>query len=644
MEKVAPFWSVAPGDLLSALKSAEGGLTRAEAERRLAARPATVRQASPLVRSLLLLLSQFKSPIVLILIAAALLSLFLKDRTNAAIILGIVFASSFLGFWQERGAADAVQKLLAVVQVKATCERDGKPVEIPTQQVVAGDVLLLRAGDLIPADGRILESADLSVNEAALTGETFPVEKSAGVLPAETALAKRTNAVFLGTNVVSGTATVLAVGTGKDTEFGKVAQSLTRRPPETDFEKGIRRFGYLLTEVTFALVLSIFAANVYFHRPVVDSLLFSLALAVGLTPQLLPAIISINLAHGAKRMAERKVIVKRLAAIENFGSMDVLCMDKTGTLTEGAVQVQSAADVNGAESERALLFLALNAALQSGYINPIDDAIRKFRPPDISGYEKLDEAPYDFLRKRLSVLISHDSERFIVTKGALKNILEVCTTAELSEGHVEPIQPLLAGIQARYEEYSHQGFRTLGVAFRTLPEGAQTLSKTDEAGMTFLGFLTLFDPLQPGVVDSLKALRDLGIQLKVITGDNALVAATVGKQAGIIEPKVLTGGELRAMSTVALARRAPSVDIFSRRSSRTRKRASSSRWRSPATSSATSATASTTPPRSTPPMSASLSRARSMSPRKPPTSSCWKRASTCWRGASGRAESPSPTL
>jgi len=258
------------------------------------------------------------------------------------LILSIVIVSGLLGFWQERGASNAVAKLLSIVQIKAAVMRDGSSKEIPVEEIVPGDIVNLNAGDVVPGDGLVQESKDLFVDEAMLTGETFPAEKTATVLPVETPMAQRINALWMGTHVVSGSATVVIVRTGKDTEFGKISERLKLRPQETEFERGIRHFGYFLMEVTLVLVVAIFAFNVYLARPVLDSFLFSLALAVGLTPQLLPAIISINLSHGAKRMAEKKVIVKRLASIENFGSMNVLCSDKTGTLTKGIVHVQSA--------------------------------------------------------------------------------------------------------------------------------------------------------------------------------------------------------------------------------------------------------------------------------------------------------------
>lgn len=554
------FWNVPAADLLTHLKSTEGGLTGAEARSRLAG-SAGLEKAHPQWKMLLLLLSQFKSPIILILIFAALLSLFLKDTADALIILLIVVVSGLLGFWQERGAADAVQKLLAVVEIKALCMRDGTAVEVPTNAVVPGDVVILRAGDIIPADSLILESKDLFVNEAALTGETFPVEKLPATLPADTPLAGRTNSLFLGTSIVSGTAKAVAARTGRATEFGKVSQTLTRKPPETEFERGIRDFGYLLMEVTLLLVLGIFAANVYFHRPVLESLLFSLALAVGLTPQLLPAIISINLAQGAKRMAATKVIVKRLAAIENFGCMDVLCTDKTGTLTEGTVRLNAAVSVGGEVSPEVLRLAFLNAKFQTGYDNPIDAAIVSASPQDVSGCLFLDEEPYDFVRKRLSVLVESDGKHLMIAKGALSNILEVCQTAQVAGGKVAPLAPLRADIQKQYEQFSAQGWRTLGIATRDV--GAETkIGKDHEAQMTFQGFLTLFDPLQPGIIQSLQSLRDLGISLKLITGDNALVAMTVSKLAGVTDPQIVTGHDLLQMSQDALTQRAPSVDVF----------------------------------------------------------------------------------
>lgn len=509
---------------------------------------------------LALLLTQFKSPLILILIFAGALSFFLGDPVNAFIILAIILISSLLGFWQERGAVNAVEKLLAIVQTKATVLRDGNQKDIPVEMIVPGDVIILNAGDLIPGDSILLESKDLFINEASLTGETYPAEKTAGILPPETALSKRTNSLFMGTNVVSGSAQAVVAGTGSKTEFGKVSEQLKLRPPETEFEHGVRHFGYLLMEVTLVLVVATFAINVYFARPVLDSLLFSLALAVGLTPQLLPAIISINLAHGARKMATQKVIVKRLASIENFGSMNVLCSDKTGTLTEGVIKIQSVLDFSGNPNEKALLYAFLNASYQTGFTNPIDEAIRA-NHLDLSGYQKLDEVPYDFIRKRLSILASKNDKNLMVTKGALQNVLDVCTSVETSEGTIVQIAGVQNQIQQRFEEFSGKGFRVLGIAYRDIGSD-RLITKDDEVGMTFLGFLVLFDPAKPNVAETISELKHLGISLKIVTGDNRLVASNISQQVGLPTPRILAGPDLRMLSDEALLGQVNEVDVF----------------------------------------------------------------------------------
>ncbi len=555
------FWSVPPTELLQQLQTTPQGLTSDEAQQRLARYGTNSLKSKKRSDALTLLLSQFKSPIVLILLFAAGLSLFLHDSADSIIILTIVFISAILGFWQERGAANAVKKLISMVQTKAEVLRNGSPTEIPVEAVVPGDIVSLSAGAGIPGDCLILESTDVFVNEATLTGETYPVEKAVETLPPETPLSQRKNALFMGTHVVSGMAKAVVVRTGTDTEFGKVSQRLELRPPETDFERGIRRFGYLLMEVTLMLVIAIFAVNVYLKRPVLDSFLFSLALAVGLTPQLLPAIISINLSHGAKRMALQKVIVKRLASIENFGSMNVLCSDKTGTLTEGVVQLHGALDVEGHENEKVLLYAYLNAFYETGFMNPIDEAIRTHRQFDVSGYQKLDEVPYDFVRKRLSLLVAKDNTHLMVTKGALANVLAACSSVETPDGTAADLAAVQERIQERFQEFSSKGFRTLGVAYRNIGSDVR-LTKDHETQMTFLGFLVFFDPPKPGIVETISQLKRLGVSLKIITGDNPLVAAHVSQQVGLSDAQILSGPDLRQMSDEALLQRVNQVEVF----------------------------------------------------------------------------------
>jgi len=555
------FWSISYTELLKRLQATASGLTTDEAKKRLTSYGANRLKPQKRSDAFTLLVAQFKSPIILILLFATGLSLFLHNIVDASIILTIVVISGLLGFWQEHSASNAVKKLLAIVQIKAAVFRDGNQQEIPLEDIVPGDIVILNAGDIVPGDCLLLESKDLFVDEAMLTGETFPVEKAVSALPVDTALAQRTNTVWMGTHVVSGNAKVLITLTGKNTEFGKVSERLKLKAPETEFERGIRRFGYFLGEVTLVLVVIIFAINVYLHRPVLESFLFSLALAVGLTPQLLPAIISINLAHGAKKMAQKKVIVKRLASIENFGSMNIICSDKTGTLTEGTVQVESALDMNGDANEKVFLFAYLNAFYETGFTNPIDEAILNYHKIDLSEYRKQDEIPYDFLRKRLSIAVTHGDAHLMVTKGALTNILDVCSSAETNEGNIVEIASMQDQIQKYFAEFSNQGFRTLGIAYKNMPSES-LINKSDEADMTFLGFLTLFDPPKANITDTIASLKKLGVSLKIITGDNHLVAASLSKKMGLSDTKIITGPELRQMSDDALLRHVGVVDVF----------------------------------------------------------------------------------
>ncbi len=556
-----PFWTLSSDDALNQLGTNRNGLTRDEAQKRLLRFGANLLKPKRKTDTLTLLINQFRSPLVLILIIAAILAFFLGEPVNAGIILIIVVASGLLGFWQERGSTLAVQKLMAIIQLKVSVVREGNPNDIPAEEIVPGDVILLAAGDVVPADCLILESNDLFVDEATLTGETYPAEKLVGLLAVETSISHRTNSLFMGTHVISGSARAVVMNTGPGTEFGKIAEHLRFRPPETEFEHGIKHFGYFLMIVTLVLVMAIFAINVYFKRPLLDSVLFSLALAVGLTPQLLPAIISINLSHGARRMAEQKVIIKRLASIENFGSMNIICSDKTGTLTEGTVQLQSAFNVDAAPSDKVLLNAYLNAFYQTGFTNPIDEAIKGYRKLDLTGYQKLDEIPYDFLRKRLSILVSHDNTNLMVTKGALVNVLAVCTTVETSDGTTADIATVRDIIQKHFEEFSNKGFRTLGVAYKNMGTESR-ISKDHEAGMTFSGFLVLFDPPKPNIIDTITNLKNLGVSLKVITGDNHLVAANVSQQMGLKNTKILTGPDIVHMSDAALLKSVGSIDVF----------------------------------------------------------------------------------
>jgi Mg2+-importing ATPase len=559
------YWTLTSTALLSATGSSSAGLTRAEAEQRLRRYGPNTLRAHEQRTALRLLLSQFRSPLVLILVFAAAISAAVQEWVDAAIVIGVVIASALLGFIQEYSASRAVEKLRAQVRIRAMVLRDGQPQAIPAAEVVPGDVVLLSAGSLIPADAVVLEAKDLFVNQAVLTGETFPVEKAPGAVPAAASLAERSNTVFMGTSVRSGTARALVVQTGMATAFGQIAARLTLRPPETEFERGIRRFGYLLTQVMLALVLAVFAINVFAAKPPIDSFLFAIALAVGLAPELLPAIISLNLAKGAQTMARRGVIVRTLNAIENFGSMDVLCTDKTGTITAGVVRLDGAYDAQGQPAPAVLRAAYLNAALQTGLANPLDEAVVGAasvggldRAPD----HKLDEIPYDFVRKRLSVVVDDSAAGpRLITKGALANVLDVSRWVRVGDGNLPLDHGQRAGIEGCYAAWSEQGYRVLGVAERAV-ERRPAYTKADEQDLTFLGFLLFFDPPKPDVQQAIANLAALGVQLKIISGDNRLVAQHLAEVVGLPATSVLTGAELNQMRDEALWQAAERTTLF----------------------------------------------------------------------------------
>lgn len=560
------YWSVASDQIIAELKTSAKGLHQVDAENRIKQYGLNVLKTQRKNTSFRLLLSQFKSPLVLILIFASIISAFVGEWTDAFIVIAVVFGSTMLGFVQEYRASNAVEHLRTQVTIKTSVLRDGKRQLIPSEQVVPGDIVLLSAGSLIPADGIVLETNDFFVNQAVLTGETFPVEKIVGVVAATSSLADRINCAFMGTNVRSGTAHVLVVHTGKDTVFGQISERLNLRPAQTEFERGVQNFGYLLTQVMLVMVVIVLAINIFLSKPPIDSLLFALALAVGLAPELLPAIISITLAHGAQQMAKRGVIVRRLNSIENFGSMDVLCTDKTGTLTEGVVRLDGALDLAGKPSEVVLNYTYLNSQFQTGINNPLDDAIIAYAEKNgiLAGSEKkIDEIPYDFVRKCLSVVTENTAgEHTLITKGALENILKLSALVQ-TEDELQPLtQKILAEIEQRYSAWSEKGFRVLGIAIRKMEGNSISYSITDENELTFLGFLLFFDPPKSDVEKVIVDLAKRGVQLKIITGDNDKVARHVAESVHLSITGLLTGSALNDMTDEALWHAAEQTNIF----------------------------------------------------------------------------------
>lgn len=558
-----PFWSKPVDEIARSVNSSVAGMSAQDAQSALRRVGPNLIHSREKATPLGLFFNQFKSPIILILLSATVISAFLQDWADSVIILLIVLGSALLSFIQEYNANNAAAKLREQISFKTNVIRDGKPVSIATEEFVPGDVVTLSAGSLIPADGLVIEANDFFVNQAVLTGETFPVEKTPGIIAEKAGLAERTNVVFMGTNVSSGSARVLIVQTGLLTAFGQIADRLALRPPETEFERSIRRLGYLLTEVMFVLVLGIFFVNVLFHKPVLDSLLFSIALAVGLTPQLLSAIININLSRGSQEMAKHGVIVRRLESIENFGSMDILCTDKTGTLTQGVVQLDGALDVNGEPSARMGLYAYLNAHMQTGLPNPLDKAIVSKEADGADDYTKVDEIPYDFIRKRLTVVVTRDNTAgTMITKGALDCVLAVCTRVQMGDEEKALDDPMKAQIHARFEAWSAQGYRVLGVAVKPVSAKVHPFFVKDESDMAFVGFLLFLDPPKEGVLETIQELAKLGVTLKVITGDNQLVARHVGQVVGLGDVKLLTGKELDNLRDEALWHAVEETTIF----------------------------------------------------------------------------------
>ena len=509
-------------------------------------------------------LEHFKNLLVIILLFAATISVFVGDITDAAIIFIIVIASVTLDFFQEYKAENAAELLRQKILTKASVVRDGKEEELPITDLVPGDIVHLAAGDIIPADARVLASRDFYVNQSALTGEPFPVAKNAGLADPGQPLAEAGNYLFLGTSVVSGTATALITRTGASTEFGKVAKTLVERPPETEFERGLKQFSFLMSQFVFFLVIIVFFINAMFRHGILESLLFSVALAVGMTPELLPMILSLNLSKGALAMSEKGAIVKHPESIQNFGSMDILCTDKTGTLTQNQIVMVRHLDTDGNDSENVLLFSYVNSYFHSGLKSPLDDAVVQFRHIDIDDYRKIDEIPFDFVRKRVSVIASRKSDTVIVSKGAPEEILRVCSFVDRG-GKLEPLTD--AGrekVNAIYDAQSRDGFRTLAVCYRAVGADQKEFSVNDEKEMVLVGLITFIDPPKESAGESVRLLASSGVELKILTGDNELVTRKTCELIGIEIQGALTGSEIEAMDVQTLSRVVEKVTIFSR--------------------------------------------------------------------------------
>jgi len=563
----ALFWNLPTESLQSQLEATQAGLSQQEARARSARfGPNTLRDHGE--RPLLIqYLSHFKNPLVMVLLAASAVSALTGEITGFVIIWAIVLMSVTLDFFQEYRAGRAADQLKKTVAVRATVLRDDHSQEIPIAGLVPGDVVLLAAGDLIPADCRLLEAKDFFINQSLLTGESYPVEKHARELSAPAAdLSQAENAVFMGTSVISGMAKAMVCRTGADTAVGDIADSLQAKAPPTAFELGTQSFGMLIMRLTFMLVLFVFLINAFFHRPFLESFLFAIALAVGLTPELLPMVITVTLSRGALRMAKKQVIVKRLAAIHNLGSMDVLCTDKTGTLTEGRIKLERHLDAQGNDSAQVLQLAYLNSYFETGLKSPLDDAILEHKEIDASSWRKIDEVPFDFERRRVSVLVDQGEKRLLVVKGSPEDILRLSTQYAL--GEEQGFQPLddkaRASIQVLHDSLGKEGFKVLGIAWRIVALDHPHAVVNDETELIFAGFAAFLDPPKTSAAHALKALAADGVSVKIVTGDSELVTRYVCGQLGMPVTGVLNGSELQQLDDPTLAVRVREANLFCR--------------------------------------------------------------------------------
>ena len=584
--------SLPPTEMLARLDTYATGLSEKEAARRretYGSNEIVKREQASIIIEFLL---HFKSPMTIILIVAAIVAAALKDAADAIIILCVVMVSVILDFTQEHRAERAAEALRKRVTTTVAAFREGVKQDIEVAGLVPGDIIALTAGDIVPADARVISAKDFFVDQSSLTGESFPVEKFSEAIAGgdKQETGKWNNYLFMGTSVTNGTATAVVTRTGSSTQYGEIAKKSAEKKPETEFDRGLRRFGFLIMKVTFVLVIFVFLVNALFKhdRTVLDSVLFAVALAVGITPELLPMILSINLARGANAMSKKGVIVKRLTAIQNFGSMDVLCADKTGTLTENVVTVILHVDLDGNDSEKVFLYSQLNSRYQTGLRSPLDEAILRYRKVQADQYQRIDEVPFDFVRRRLSVVVREDQAEWMITKGAPEEIFRVITQYELNGQALALTDKAMSSIEGRYRDLSSQGYRVLGVSYARIAECKLAYSVADEKDMVFLGFIAFMDPLKETAGESLDLLRQSGVKLKVLTGDNEIIASKICQQLGFqvsqyrrgkrfddavgrvtrtveSEPiNIMRSSEIEEMNDAALAVAVERADVFTR--------------------------------------------------------------------------------
>ena len=546
------------------------GLDEAEAAAALARFGANRLEAEAAAPVVLELLRRFRNPLVLLLAAAAVVSGAMGDAASAALVVLIVAASVLLDFYQERRATHAIERLRAMVRVTTLVRRGGVEREIPVSEVVPGDLVLLRAGDLVPADGMLCAGRDLYVNQSTLTGESYPVEKhpAAEVPTAGTAVdADAPAALLMGSHVLSGVGEMRVARTGRGTQLGETAGLVAARTRPNPLEAGSRRFGAMLLRLTLTMALVVVLANAALGRPMLESFMFAVALAVGLTPELLPVIVSVTLARGALRLAAEEAVVKQPAAVYTLGAMDVLCTDKTGTLTEGRIELERHCDLEGADSARTLLLAYVNSRFESGLRSPLDDAILRHGNLDVAGWRKRDEVPFDFERRRVSVLAdAPDGRRLLVVKGAPEELLGRCERWERAAG-AAPLpmdEDARARARALFESLGEQGMRVLAICWREVEPARVVAEARDEEGLVFAGFAAFLDPPRADAREALAALAARGVAVKILTGDNERVARHLCRELGIEVSGELSGAEVGRLDDEALATAAQQASLFCR--------------------------------------------------------------------------------
>ncbi|MDD4902089.1 MAG: magnesium-translocating P-type ATPase [Patescibacteria group bacterium] len=556
---------LAAGEVLKRFQTGENGLTDREARCRTGQFGENVlvkEKKSSVIKEFF---SKFKSPLIILLFVASVISAFFGEVISAAIIVLMIISSAVLDFFEEHNAGQAVKKLLETVKTTAAVIRDGKEREINVAQICAGDIIFLNSGDLVPADARVISAKDFFVNQSALTGESVPREKNSSAIDnSNDSLTELDNIVFAGTNVVSGQARAVVINIAGRTEFGKIAISLARPAEKSEFEEGITHFGFFIMKVIIFLVMFIFLFNAIIHHKILESFLFSVAIAVGITPELLPMIMSITMARGAVKMAKQGAIVKKLSAIPNFGSMDILCTDKTGTLTEGKIALVKYVDSSGNNSEKVLEYAYLNSYHQTGIENPLDKAVVEYKKIDIGRYVKIDEIPFDFIRKRISVVVEDSAGRTMITKGAPEEIFPCCSSYSYN-GETKPlIEEERIKANKYYEQLSMEGYRVLALAIKKVSKEKKVYEKEEEIAMEFRGFIAFLDPPKAGTKEILVELGKIGIEIKVITGDNEFVAGKVCLEINLRVKGTLLGKEVENISDDALRRRVERTTIFAR--------------------------------------------------------------------------------